>query len=42
VWDGTGTLRIVMNYEEGKRVGEWLFYNEKGEVIKRKDYAQSK
>ena len=37
--DENGTLRTQSFYKNGKRVGEWKMWNEKGELVSKKNYA---
>ena len=37
-WHETGEMHYTGNYEMGKRVGVWKFYNEDGELVKEIDY----
>lgn len=36
----TGVLKVEGNYTYGRKVGEWFYYNEKGDKIKTINYIQ--
>lgn len=38
VWYPNGNVRYFGDYHNGERTGDWVFYNEKGEVIKTDSY----
>jgi antitoxin component YwqK of YwqJK toxin-antitoxin module len=38
VWYPNGNVRYFGDYANGKKVGEWTFYNEKGEFVKTESF----
>lgn len=38
VWYPNGNVRYFGDYKDGKRIGEWVFYEEDGTVAKKESY----